>query len=211
LHGETRQEYTGVGQSDIIPLLKDEIRLQFMRWRPDLLWMHAGAVYGENGALILAAPSGQGKSTLTTHLTERGWLFLSDDVAPLRMTSNTVIPFPQTPVRRLSGSHEVGADQIALLARETVDIRSEAVCKGERPIACIGFLEYRAGVRPVLERLGRGDAALQLLKNATNFFDHRGAAVERAVDLVSTFPMFRLAYGDGVVAAELVDTELARN
>jgi hypothetical protein len=210
LTGEASHEYSGVALDELLLLIKDEVRLQFMRSRPDLLWMHAGAVDDGTGAILLAGASGQGKSTLTTHLSALGWGFLSDDVAPVSMTSNTVVPFPQTPFRRVKGHREVAAEELGSLQREIVEIPDAGVCRDAAAIRAIGFLEYRSGSSPSLERLARGDAALELLRNATNFFDHRAAAVERAIQLVTDIPMFRLSYSDGREAANLLISELAK-
>lgn len=94
--------FTGIALEDLMPTVKDEVRLQFMRSRPDLLWMHAGAVERDGGALLLSGKSGQGKSTMATYLVDHGWRYMTDDVAPVRMETDAVIPFLQAPLRQQS-------------------------------------------------------------------------------------------------------------
>jgi len=190
----TSLDYANISLENLIPLVKDEVRLQFMRKRPDLLWMHAGVIERHGGALLLAGVSGQGKSTLTTYLCEHGWRFLSDDVAPVRMDADRVLPFPQAPVRRLHPGREVAPDELGTLERETVDVRPESVCRDEAEIRGIVFIEYAKDAETKLIRLDQGSAAMEILRNATNFFDHRGAAVERAANLVNRVAMYRLPY-----------------
>jgi hypothetical protein len=196
-------EFPEIELAELVPLVKDEVRLQFMRARPDLLWMHAGVVE-HDGAVLIAGKSGQGKSTMTTRLCEYGWHFLSDDVAPVRMSADRVIPFPQAPVRRLHPGREVSSDELGTLAREAIDLNPEMISRDEAEIRCIVFIEYDAGSRATLKRLDQGTAAMEILRNATNFFDHRAAAVERAVRLVSRAPMYRLQYGSADEAAAAV-------
>jgi hypothetical protein len=196
-------EFPGLELARLIPLVKDEVRLQFMRARPDLLWMHAGVVE-RNGAMLISGMSGQGKSTMTTRLCEYGWRFLSDDVAPVRMSADRVIPFPQSPVRRLHPGREVSREELGTLARETIELSPEMICRDETDIRGVVFIEYDAGSRATLARLDQGTAAMEILRNATNFFDHRAAAVERAVRLVSRVPMYRLQYGSSDEAAAVL-------
>jgi hypothetical protein len=196
-------EFPAVELTELIPLVKDEVRLQFMRARPDLLWMHAGVVE-RNGAILISGMSGQGKSTMTTRLCEYGWRFLSDDVAPVRMSIDRVIPFPQTPVRRLHPGREVSREELGTLPRQTIELSSEMICRDEAEIRGMVFIEYDAGSRASLVRLDQGTAAMEILRNATNFFDHRAAAVERAARLVSRVPMYRLQYGESDEAAAVL-------
>ena len=189
-------DYTGVELEKFLPLMKDEVRLQFMRARPDLLWMHAGAIERDGGALLLAAKSGQGKSTLSTYLCEHGWRFLSDDIAPVRMDTDGVIPFPQLPVRRLHPGREVPEGELHKLERETVQVSAEGICHDETDIRGIVFIEYTKGAEAKLVTLDQGSAAMEILRNATNFWDHKGAAVERAANLVGRVVMYRLAYDE---------------
>jgi hypothetical protein len=196
-------EFPAVELTELIPLVKDEVRLQFMRARPDLLWMHAGVVE-RNGAILISGMSGQGKSTMTTRLCEYGWRFLSDDVAPVRMSVDRVIPFPQTPVRRLHPGREVSREELRTLARQTIELSAEMICRDESEIRGMVFIGYEAGSRARLVRLDQGTAAMEILRNATNFFDHRAAAVERAARLVSRVPMYKLQYGDSDEAAAVL-------
>jgi hypothetical protein len=195
--------FRGRELAELVPLVKDEVRLQFMRARPDLLWMHAGVVE-RNGAILISGMSGQGKSTMTTRLCECGWRFLSDDVAPVRMSADRVIPFPQAPVRRLHPGREVAREELGTLARETVELSPDMICRDEAEIRGIVFIEYAAGRQATLTRLDQGTAAMAILRNATNFFDHRAGAVARAVELVSRAPMYRLEYGSSHEAAALL-------
>lgn len=59
--------------------------------------LHAAALVGPaGGALLLAAPSGHGKSSLTLELARRGLRFMGDDYAPLDLDRREVWPYPRT-------------------------------------------------------------------------------------------------------------------
>jgi hypothetical protein len=58
--------------------------------------LHAGALVDRQGAaLLLAAPSGHGKSCLTLELAGRGFGFLGDDYAPIDLATRRVAPYPR--------------------------------------------------------------------------------------------------------------------
>lgn len=59
--------------------------------------LHAAALADAGGrAIVLAAPSGHGKSSLTLELARRGFAFLSDDYAPLDLDTRVIAPYPRT-------------------------------------------------------------------------------------------------------------------
>src|SRR5207237_9258297 len=114
-------EYDGKVQS-LFPYLRREVLLFFTRARSDLLWLHAGAVRNNRGAVLICAMSGGGKSTLVTELCARGWKFLSDEAAPIRMKTNEVLPFPQLPRRRVYLGRALTDDELGSLAFEEIEL-----------------------------------------------------------------------------------------
>jgi hypothetical protein len=57
--------------------------------------LHAAAVARDGRLLLLAGESGAGKTTLTLALLRDGWTYLSDDVAPIDVSTGEVVPFPK--------------------------------------------------------------------------------------------------------------------
>jgi hypothetical protein len=55
--------------------------------------VHAAALVKDQRALLIAGPSGTGKTTLTIALMQRGFELLSDDYAPIRVGTGAVAPF----------------------------------------------------------------------------------------------------------------------
>lgn len=186
--------------------IKQEVLLQFILARQDLMWIHAGAVEAGQKALLIAGPSGNGKSTMVTLLSERGWKFLSDDIAPIRMDANEVLPFPQTPRRRIHPRRELPPEAIGVLDRETVLIDPQRIQRRAVAIGAIVFPAYRGGAASELQRVTAGEAALKLIRDCTNFADHKAAAVARAVEMARTIPIYGLNFSNGPSAASLLDS-----
>ena len=187
-------------------MVKDEVRIAFMRSRADLLWLHAGAVERDGHALLLSGPSGQGKSTLSTLLSGRGWKYMSDDIVPVRMENHHAIPFPQTPARRVHPGREVTVHEVATLRRESAHLERGSVYRGEAPIRAVAFIKYQASTDATVARLSKGHSAFALLSNLTNFMDHRSSAVDHAVAFARNIPMFSLDYTEPESGADALSS-----
>lgn len=58
--------------------------------------IHSGSLATpDNKSLIIAAPCGFGKTTMTRELLQQGFSFLSDELAPLALDSGLICPFPR--------------------------------------------------------------------------------------------------------------------
>lgn len=194
--------------SGLYEYLKYQLLVQFIRKRQDLLWLHAAAVERNGKALIVAGPSGQGKSTLSTRLCEMGWGFMSDDIAPVRMSSNEVLPFPQSPFRRIGGGRVVDRPTLEGLEKEFVSIPAELIRRKPATIAAIVFPSYRPGASSALIPMASGNAAFELLRSYTNFVDHKESGVARASELARQIPAYELIYSSGLDGATLLNSRL---
>ena len=185
-----------------------DIFLQFVGSRPDLFWMHAGAVEKNGNSIVIAGKSGQGKSTLVTQLFQRGWNVLSDEYAPIRLDANEVLPYPRTPRRRVFPGRELEQREFASFELEEIAIPDHAVRRTPAKLHTLIFPQFQIGATPRLDRLSRGDAAMETFRNSTNFVDHKGSGVQWIAGMVTEIPAYRLTYEIGADAAELVIAEL---
>jgi hypothetical protein len=170
--------------------------------------MHAAAIARDDGAVLIVGPSGMGKSTLSTLLCERGWRFMGDDIAPVRMSSDDVLPFPVAPYRRIGIGRKLPPLELGTLKKELVVLSPDAIQTESVSIKAIVFPAYRGRSRPKLTRLPLGTAAFELLRSYANFIDHGASAVARASALAVSVPAFQLVYTDGRAAAEVLDAVL---
>ena len=60
---------------------------------PDFLFLHAGAISRDGGAILLLAPMDAGKSTLTTALLMNGFEYLSDELGAIDPVTTKAYPF----------------------------------------------------------------------------------------------------------------------
>ena len=203
--GQESSQHPFTPLDELLPLLKDAVRINFMRRRPDLLWLHAGAVARDGFALLISGPSGQGKSGLTTRLSEKGWKFLSDDIAPIRLHEDVVIPFPQCPTRRVHPGRLVGSDSVASLQREVIQLDQGCVITTPVRLRALLFVRFQDSSSARLTQLSSGPGAMEVLKNLTNFMDHRHAGVSRAADLARRLDIYELSFERAEDAVATVD------
>lgn len=176
--------------------------------RPDLLWLHAGAVALRGRAVLFPGPRGAGKSTLVTNLCARGWHYLSDDVAPLDPASHTVFPFPQAPAVREPPGQQMPPKWLRLPNKTQWNLRPDGVCRTAAPLAAVVRLSYRRNVRVELSVSSPATTALHLLEQCWNFAADRDAAVDVLCALAQRVPGFSVAFSDGEAAAEVLAREL---
>lgn len=129
---------------------------------------HAGVVAQGDDALIIAAKSGGGKSTLTAAMMEEGWRLLSDEFAILDMDAALLKAYPR-PVSLKNTSIEVvrgfaGADQVSDVLHDTPK----------------GSIAYRRPRQGDIEAMGKS-AKPRLILFPT--FVEGGAAESREIDL----------------------------
>ncbi len=163
--------------------------------RRELLWLHAGAVASEAGAVLLIGPTGSGKSSLTARLVETGWFYLSDDIAPLHPETFAVHPYPLTPFTREHTGEPLGPDGIASLDKVTVNIAPDRYAREPSPVRALVFPVYdpdHPGIVPVTP----GPASLRLLAQGINTRDLGEAAVRTAAGVNRENPAFELHYAD---------------
>jgi hypothetical protein len=176
----------------------------FVELRSDLIWLHSAVAARDGRGVLIVGPSGSGKSTLVTHLCETGWMFLSDEMAPVDMQTRTVLPYPRTPMRRINPGHHMELDQVLLLEREQCSIPDQDVSTRDVPISGIVFPKFEHGATAQLRTVSQGEASLELLRCCNNFPQHKGSAVEALGFLVSTVPCRAVTYGSGREAAMLL-------
>ncbi|HUQ19069.1 MAG TPA: hypothetical protein VM099_05600 [Gemmatimonadaceae bacterium] len=194
--------------SDLVSIsryLRREIQQRFIGARSDLLWIHAGAVVRNNKCLLIPAPTAHGKSSLVIELCQTGWCMLSDDLAPVRINTLEVLPYPERPVRRLYPGRDVSREELTAIGRESVPISPGAICHSPAIIGGVVFPRFRSDKNAELIRLSPGETALQLVGNCTNFADHNGVAVSAAGTIAGSVPGHRLIYGKLSDAVLLLD------
>lgn len=153
-----------------------------------LVPLHAAAVEVDGEALILAGPSGVGKSTLAAAFWRRGHRLLADDIAPFALTEGGALLMPGLARVRLwqDSLEAVGLDAQAMEpCRAGIAKFSQPVARGSplRPAALVHLERHpeSAGAETFQRLRGRaavGRAFLQVYRTRT-----MGAVIDNADSL----------------------------
>jgi hypothetical protein len=184
--------------------LRHQVISPLIRARPDLLWFHAGAAACRGGAVMVLGPSGHGKSTLVAGLCAGGWSYLSDEVVPLDPRSDRAMPFPLALEMREDPGEEVSPEALPRLRKTRVELPADRFGRVPVPVAYLVFPAFNRASPGRLTVCPPSQAVLELLRNCLNFADHREAAMRYLCGLVERLPAYRLAFGHGGPAAELI-------
>jgi hypothetical protein len=155
------------------------IPLMEMLKRRSVFSVHAGAVAADDRALLLAGPSGAGKTTLTVALVRCGLDFLGDDLAfvsgteavgrllllpfsdEIDLLDDAADHFPELG-SSLAECRPPGWPKHSLRIEDVLDVRLAGVCT---PIAGVLLGERSETVAPLLEAVSADVALLELAPN----------------------------------------------
>ncbi len=172
------------------------------------LIVHAAVLERGGRAVILPAPPGSGKSTLTAALAGKGgWRLLSDELTLLELDSGLVVPNPR-PISLKNASIEIIRRYVpgAVLSEPVHDTVKGTVAHMRAPglavqraadtalPAWIVFPHYAAGAATTLERLPRAATFMELAGNSFNYSVLGAQGFDALGRLIDTAAGFRFRY-----------------
>jgi hypothetical protein len=186
----------------------------------ELTMLHAAGVSHEGRAIILAAPSGGGKSTLALELAQIGYGYLGDDTIGVNLSGNAVIPFP-TMVSIKKESWPLFEGAFPELSSAPVFRQGEKsmktvrppgvsiIMEGSMPAAGLVFVEFSQGAIPEITRLDMEESLIQLDNSGAVFYptDLATSPLQLLQWLYLT-PCYRMRHGDAASAAAMMRREI---
>jgi HprK-related kinase A len=146
------------------------------------LIIHAAVLEKHGRAVILPAPPGSGKSTLTAALLGHGWRLLSDEMTLVRLDDGVLVPLPR-PVSLKNASIDIirAFRSDAVLSRPVEETTKgtiahlkaprDSIARAAEPArpARIVFPQWEAGAAIRLEPLPKARAFMQVADNCFNY------------------------------------------
>ena len=183
---------------------------------PQLLHLHSAAVSTAGVAALVVGRSGDGKSTLTARLVERGWRYVTDEQVTIRPDDRMVLPYARPITLRRAVWH--------LFDRMEGSPGPGESRRVEVPLAAFGGVAERSPVQPALVIAPHyrpdGDnvcrpvesraEVVRLLASCCYDLERTGApGMDILVGLAATCPAWRLEFSDVDRAADAVAGVLA--
>ncbi|MEJ0020633.1 MAG: PqqD family peptide modification chaperone [Acetobacteraceae bacterium] len=206
--GIARGRCAGLGE--LAPLAKATVWRTGLGGDDYLLNLHAGVVAGPAGAVLLPAPPGSGKSTLTAALVRSGLDYFSDEVALLAADDLAVMAFPLAMCIKLTGLAAMqalypGSDALPVHTRVDgkrvvyLPLPRDRVPEpgARRQVAAIVFPRYDPGATSTIRPLARPEALARLMSQCVGVGPVLQAAdIARLVAWIRGIPCFEAVYPD---------------
>ncbi len=179
---------------------------------------HAAALERDGRALVMPAPPGSGKSTLSAALAHRGWRLMSDEITLYDLTSRQVTGMGR-PVNLKNVSIDLirGFAPQAELTRPVPDTTKGTLALMKAPAqsvarvleparpAWIVMPRYRAGSAPALTDMPKARMLLLLAEQAFNYDIHGRSGFEATADLVDSCECLEFEYSSLDEAVQCID------
>jgi energy-coupling factor transporter ATP-binding protein EcfA2 len=215
LRRNSQESITAPNDGELAFLLKNDMTIEVQKLRPDLYFIHAASLQFEKRAILLVGPSGSGKSTTTWGLLHFGFRYLSDELAPVRLDTMEVNPYPLAICLKKKPPKPYFLPNQTLFTSRTIHVPTEFLPSKVRqdpiPLVAIFFLHRpspcsAAAVKP----MGKAEAAARLFANALNPLVHEGEGLDGAIKIVRNRPCFELTIADLSATCALVKNTLRR-
>jgi len=170
---------------------------------------HAAVLERGGRALMLPAPPGSGKSTLTAALAQRGWRLLSDELALLEPATGRVLGMARPvnlknaaiDVIRRFAPEAVMTDAVPDTLKGTLALMrapDDSVVRVREPASPTWIItpRYEADSPTRLTPTDKAQMLLLLAEQAFNYDIHGRAGFEMTADLVGRCDCFDLVYSD---------------
>jgi hypothetical protein len=196
-------------------LFEKDLIIELQKIRRDLYFLHGAALEFAGRSILLVAPSGGGKSTTTWGLLHHGFRYLSDELAPVRLESMKVQPYPHAICLKKDPPKPYYLPDHALYLSKTMHVPVELlpcnVCKEPTPLAAIFFLRRRRrSPKPTIEPVSKAKAAARLYANALNALAHEGEGLDGAIAIARKTHCFELTIGDISATCALIKKTVQR-
>jgi hypothetical protein len=178
-------------------LIDGELVIALQRLRPDLLFLHAAVAEFRGRAIAVVASSGTGKSTAILALMHEGFRYLSDELAPIDLSTLRVHAYPRALCLKANppSPYSIPADTLRTPERWYIpnELLPGASLTAPTPLAAIFLLARDSGTRPRrLRPLRPAEAAAKLFSNTLNALAHPGQGLDAVAGLVDRLECFEV-------------------
>ena len=201
----------GRGPQQVLELICWEINRRARLSAAERTVLHAVAVGGPRGAVVLCGESHSGKSTLAAAAAAQGWRHLSDDLALIDVPALTVAPYARPVMLRAGGrAHlhrtiQVPTEHAAFFGDEwfvpASDLGATIVLE-PLPLVAVCLLQW--GDHAALRPLSRAELLHGMLLHSATVAARGEAGFDELVQLAHTVPGQRLVLGGAHDALRLL-------
>jgi len=199
-----------IDDGELIFLFEKDLTIELQRLRRDLYFVHAAALEISGNGILLVAPSGQGKSTLTWGLLHHGFRYLSDELAPLDLRTMKVAPYPHALCLKREPPEPYPLPAQIFRTSRTFHVPTPMLpnqtLSQPVPVTAMFFLEYspKDQTGATLQSISKGEAASRLFAQALNPLAHMEDGLPAAIAIACNAACYKLRSADLRSSCDLV-------
>ena len=197
-------------KSDLVYSFEKDIELQLQRLCAEWFFIHGAALLLQDKVIILMAPSGNGKSTLTWGLLNHGFTYFSDELAPVELDTLRVKAYPCALCLKSHPPGPIDLPPETLRLERTMYVPVKhlpgSYSLNEGKASAIFFVEYDSEIEsPEIRPLTPGESAAHLYANGLNQLAHSNRGLSAAATIAQNINAFGLKTTSNLAAcADLV-------
>ena len=183
--------------SDLIYSVEKDIELELQRIFKSLYFIHGAALRYQDQVCILMAPSGSGKSTLTWGLVNHGFVYMSDELSPIDMSSMEVNSYPIALCLKSKPPEPYALPDDTQYSPVTMHVPVNTMPSGHTLIPgklrAVFFVSYdEQADAPALNKLTKGEAAAHLYANGLNQLAHGNRGLVAAAKIAESVEAYNI-------------------
>ena len=183
--------------AELVYVIEKSMTIALQELRSELYFVHAAAIALDNSCTLIVGESGAGKSTLCWNLCNTGFVYMSDELAPVHPETLEVEPYPHAIClkRDTLGSFPLPRQTFTTAATMHVPVHllPLPVARNPTKIGSIIFLTQGDDDNPPeIEDISKSEAAARLYANSLNQLAHEHEGLAAASRLVSSANCFRI-------------------
>lgn len=206
---------SGLSPGQLYYELESDLVVQLQLLRPDLLFMHSAAVALDGQAHLFLGRSGDGKSTTCWGLLNKGFAYLSDELAPVDLASSYVHPYSHALCMKAAPPKSFPVPETTLVTDRGLHVPVAEMPGGvlgcPMPLRSLWFVKYSPDNSvPDVAGVGHAEAATRLYPNILNALAHDNDGLAAARKLTGGLACYRLNCAELGATAELVANTISR-
>ncbi|HEX6440174.1 MAG TPA: hypothetical protein VF182_23865 [Candidatus Binatia bacterium] len=211
-----REPITAADEGELLFVLEKELTIELQKIRRELYFIHAAALSFAGQGFLIAAPSGTGKSTTTWALLHHGFDYLSDELAPVDLSSLRVQPYPHALCLKKEPPlpYSLPAQSVRTCSTLHVPVARLPNSLLAKPalLSALFFLEHCPELKmPTVDAITKAEAAARLFVNALNPLAHEQDGLAGAAVIAQRVPSFHLKSAALGLTCELVKSILDKS
>lgn len=174
-----------------------DLTIQLELVRKDLFFIHGAVVTLDDRACLISAPSGSGKSTISWALLHHGFGYMSDELAPIELSSLRVQPYPHAVCHKRHPPAPYSLPQQTLVTECTLHVPVEAlpseVVGRALPLSAMLFVRYNPKAdSPSITPISTAEGCMHLFANGLNQLQHENKGLAAAADIAKRVPAYKV-------------------